>query len=167
MYTKLVKATLFNELRNNTVKDEEFLNELELFIEKYKEKKHKNTNLSIPLSLFADRDLGCLEVAVKYMKENLSLNYNQIAVILNRDQRTIWSTYNKAKKKHMDPLTVKDEEYYIPCEIFVERTHGPLETLVVYLKENLGLGFKQISEILNRDYRTIWLSCKNGKKHDA
>ncbi|MGV8141083.1 MAG: hypothetical protein ACP5NW_01425 [Candidatus Woesearchaeota archaeon] len=160
----MLKTTLNDKIIDDVLNDEDFLKALESFIEVYKEKKQKNHNPSIPLSLFADRDLGCLEVTVKYLKENLSLNYSQIAIILNRNQRTIWCTYSKTKIKHKELFVITREEHTIPCEIFLNRTRGPLEALVVYLKENLNLSFKQISKLLNRDYKTIWLSCKKGKE---
>jgi hypothetical protein len=163
----LAKSASFNKIIKHAIEDEDLLRALESFIEVYKEKKQKNQNPSIPLSLYADRNLGCLEVTIKYLKENLSLNYSHIAIILNRNQRTIWCAYNKARTKHKKVFVITEEEYNIPCEIFLERTRGPLEALVVYLKEDLSLSFKQISTLLNRDYRTIWLSYKNGKKYDA
>jgi hypothetical protein len=160
------KNSLNNRLLSSTINDDEFLNALESFIDVYKEERQKSQKPSVPLPLFADSDLGILEVIVKYTKENLTLTYSQIAVIINRDQRTVWTTYHKAIIKHKEPFKIENEEYKIPCEIFTERSNGPLETLVVYLKQNLNLSFKQISIILNRDYRTIWISYKNGQKND-
>jgi hypothetical protein len=160
------KIKYSNRLLTTNINNDDFLNALESFIDVYKEERQKNQRPSVPLPLFADKELGILEVIVKYTKENLTLTYSQIAIIINRDQRTVWTTYHKAIIKHKEPFKIENEEYNIPCEIFIERSNGPLETLVVYLKENLNLSFKQISSILNRDYRTIWISYKNGKKND-
>jgi hypothetical protein len=59
----------------------------------------KQEEISIPISVFKNRKLGMLENAVVFLKEKCKLNYHEIAVLLNRDDRTIWSSYNKAKKK--------------------------------------------------------------------
>ena len=53
----------------------------------------------IPLSIFKERRLSALESVVKFLKENYNLRYHQIAKLLNRDDRTIWTVYNKSIKK--------------------------------------------------------------------
>ena len=56
-------------------------------------------SLMIPSFVFKDRRLKVLEVLVEYLKEKREMSYHEIAVLLNRDDRTIWTTYQKAKKK--------------------------------------------------------------------
>lgn len=55
--------------------------------------------VNIPIEIFQDRSLAVLEVLVRYMKDDLGLSYAEIAVLLNRDDRTIWTVYNRGKKK--------------------------------------------------------------------
>jgi hypothetical protein len=57
------------------------------------------SKIFIPLDIFADRRLSSLEVIVEYLKEKRHLTFHKIAVMLNRDDRTIWTTYNRAKNK--------------------------------------------------------------------
>jgi hypothetical protein len=59
----------------------------------------KKDNINIPIYVFRDRSLSVLEVLVEYMKDTLKLSYHEIASLLNRDDRTIWTCYNRAKKK--------------------------------------------------------------------
>ncbi len=59
----------------------------------------KENEISIPVSVFKNRKFGMLESSVVYLKEEYKLSYHEIAVLLNRDDRTIWTSYNKAKKK--------------------------------------------------------------------
>jgi hypothetical protein len=40
-----------------------------------------------------------MESVVYYMKDTLDLTYHEIALQLNRDDRTIWTVYNRAIKK--------------------------------------------------------------------
>jgi len=58
-----------------------------------------NSHMSIPASIFRDRSLKPLEVIVEYLKEVEHLTYHQIAKLLNRDDRTIWTVYQRAKRK--------------------------------------------------------------------
>lgn len=54
---------------------------------------------SIPVSILKDRNLSVLENIAAYLKDNFGLTYHAIAVLLNRDDRTIWTVYQRAKKK--------------------------------------------------------------------
>jgi hypothetical protein len=56
-------------------------------------------DMMIPVEILGDRRLGALEAITMYMKDQKNLTYHDIAVLLKRDDRTIWATYNKAKKK--------------------------------------------------------------------
>jgi len=51
------------------------------------------------VSILKDRNLSVLENIVSYLKDTLGFRYHQIAVMLNRDDRTIWTVYHRAKKK--------------------------------------------------------------------
>jgi len=53
----------------------------------------------LPLPLFHDRTYSPLEVVVRYLKDDCRQTYHQIAVLLNRDDRTIWTTYHRMKNK--------------------------------------------------------------------
>ncbi len=141
-----------------------FLKTLEIFIKEYKKEKKENLKKAIPSSLFSNRNMGSLEIISKYLKENQSLTYAQISKITNRNPRTIWTSYNNAKNKRKQRFNIKNEKYQIPCEIFSQRSQGPLEAIVIYLKDEKKLSFKEISKILKREYSTIWISYKNGKR---
>jgi len=53
----------------------------------------------IPVSILQDRKLSVLENIVSYLKDNFGLTYHKIALLLNRNDRTIWTVYQRAKKK--------------------------------------------------------------------
>ena len=59
----------------------------------------EDSSIEIPLFIFKDRSLSILEALAEYLKEELNLRYCKIAVLLNKDPRTIWTVYNRAKKK--------------------------------------------------------------------
>jgi hypothetical protein len=153
-----------SEVVGDSSRNSDFLTALETFIDVYKEEKLKKENPRIPLSLFSDRKLGVLEVLVKCLKENHAFKYSRIAKVLNRNDRTIWATYEKAQKKNKEKFLLREEKYLVPCSAFLDRNLGPLEALSIYLHDELHLSFKEISRQLNRNYRTIWLSYRNGLK---
>ncbi len=53
----------------------------------------------IPISIFKERKLSILETIVSYLKDNFDLSFHNIAVMLNRDDRTIWTVYDRGKRK--------------------------------------------------------------------
>ncbi|MBW2976918.1 hypothetical protein KY347_05730 [Candidatus Woesearchaeota archaeon] len=53
----------------------------------------------IPVSILKNRKLSVLENLVSYFKDTFGLTYHKIAFLLNRDDRTIWTVYQRAKKK--------------------------------------------------------------------
>ena len=55
--------------------------------------------VNIPSFIFRNRDLAALEAIVVYLKDSQGMTFAQIAKLLNRDDRTIWTTYTRAKKK--------------------------------------------------------------------
>ena len=52
----------------------------------------------IPASIFRARLLSVMESLVEYLKEK-GMKLSEIAALLNRDNRTIWTVYNRSKKK--------------------------------------------------------------------
>ena len=54
---------------------------------------------SIPVAILQDRNISVLENIAAYLKDTFGLAYHKIAVLLNRDDRTIWTVYQRAKKK--------------------------------------------------------------------
>lgn len=110
----------------------------------------------LPINIFQTDKLSALEAIVKFMKENKSLTFHQIAVVLKRDDRTIWTTYSKSRSKMIAPFHLPPSKYVVPAAIFAERRLSVLETLAFYLKETLKLTLHDIAVLLNRDDRTIW-----------
>ena len=121
----------------------------------------------MPSSVFFDRDLAPLESIAEYLKEEKSLTYHEIAVLVGRDDRTIWTCYNRAKKKREakpKPTSTIKEVKEIPLAIFKNRALAPLESITSHLKETANLSFHEIAVLLNRDDRTIWTCYNRAKK---
>jgi len=53
----------------------------------------------IPLDKLYSKKLSLLERICVYLKDHYSLNYHKIGLLLKRDERTIWTAYNRAKKR--------------------------------------------------------------------
>lgn len=58
----------------------------------------KEPNVWLPVSIFSS-NLGPLESISTYLHDNSKLSFNEIAKLLDRDNRTVWACYHTAKKK--------------------------------------------------------------------
>ncbi|GEM_PF-661295 len=110
--------------------------------------------LELPVSIFSKR-LSSLESIAKYLIEEKKFTYKKTASLLNRNERTIWTTYSRACKKTPEPVLVKPG-ITIPISVISERRLSVLESIVTYLHRELNLSLHQISLIVHRDQRTIW-----------
>ena len=161
-----------------SVKEEKSFQILKLAIDEIKEKYNLASNeilslienkpvskeILIPVSVFEAEELSALEVVCKYLKEELDLTYNKIALLLNRNNRTIWTTYNNAISKREERLFVKESRFFIPVSVFVDRRFSVLEAIVCYLRDRFKLRYSQIAILLNRDERNIWTVYKRAMK---
>lgn len=60
----------------------------------------EKTAIQVPVSIFTDRRLGALEALVEFLRSK-DMRYRDIARLLERDERTIWTAASRAgKKKH-------------------------------------------------------------------
>jgi len=62
-------------------------------------KKENVKSVTVPSSIFQDRELSVLEAMAEYFREKKGMRYSEIARLLNRDDRTIWTAYKRAKVK--------------------------------------------------------------------
>lgn len=116
---------------------------------------------TVPLSVFSGK-LSPSESLCKYMKENLKMNYREIAINLNRDERSIWTSYNRAIKKSKDSLLLISE-YPIPISIFKDRKFAILESLALYLIEEYSLKSSQIAKLLNKSSPLVYTVLKRAR----
>lgn len=112
---------------------------------------------TVPVCIFSKR-LSPSEALCKYLKEYRDLSFHEIAVLLNRDDRSIWTSYSRANRKSKAPLAPsapQDEDFLIPLQIFNDRSLSILEHVVHYLKENYGLSNSRIAETLDKNPSSI------------
>jgi DNA-directed RNA polymerase specialized sigma24 family protein len=110
------------------------------------------------------QNLSPLEAVVSYLKTNKGLKYCKIAKLLNRDERTVWVTFENAKKKQKNLVVPQKSIAQIPLSIVRNRQLSILELASVFLKEKKGLTLTKISSILKKDTSTIWTAISRANK---
>ena len=118
----------------------------------------------IPVSIFNSR-LGALESIVKYMKEELLLDYRTIAMILHRNEGPIGVTYRRASAKHSGHLDTSSIEM-IPFDLFSNQSLEGLSVfeLIAYHLAKKGHGWHEIAAILHRHDKTVWTVLDRAKQ---
>ncbi len=134
-----------------------------LLLNKLKKKYHVSSTdilnqsqeeILIPCTIFTKK-LSPLETDVKYLRENVGMEYAKIAELLGRNRKTIWQTYKNAVEKLPGMIVPIETEYNVPAEVLKSKLSA-LEAAVVYLKEEYKLSYHKIGELLHRNERTIW-----------
>ena len=59
----------------------------------------KESRYGIPLSIFRRTPYTTFESMVLYLKDQKGLSFHEIAILLARDERNIWTIYKRAKVK--------------------------------------------------------------------
>ncbi|MBW2974167.1 hypothetical protein KY366_00465 [Candidatus Woesearchaeota archaeon] len=126
--------------------------------------KDKEKIAAIPSYILRDKSLGILQSVIKYLKEELKFSYHEIASLLNKDERVVWSAHNSAAKKKAGRFVIKDPNHWLPISIFSDKKLSPLQAIALYLREKENCNFSDIGRLLNRDSRTIWACCNNKKE---
>jgi len=62
------------------------------------DKLEAESRYNIPVSVLAGK-FPVLEAVVKHLKESYQLTFADIAKLLSRDQRTVWTVYRRSKKR--------------------------------------------------------------------
>ncbi len=152
----------------------ELLNAVRLIVRQLKQKNEvtteelkeilseKEQGQQIPLELFQNEKLSSLEITCKYLHENQKLNYRQVGQLLNRNERTIWSTCKNANKKLPSEFLINSQFPSYPAKILFSRKYSVLEAIVLHLIQTYTV--KEISRMLRKPYSTIWATLSKAKR---
>jgi hypothetical protein len=131
-------------------------------------KKSSVRMVQVVSSIFCDRRFSFSEALIWNLRGE-GYGFNEIAQLLNRDDRTIWTLYHRAEQKSVKEQVerVISREIIIPSSVFRDRSLSIMEVLVVYLKEDRAFTYREIGQLLQRNERTIWtIYSRAGKKKE-
>ena len=140
-----------------------FVSELKKIHEATEQEIFGKKEVSIPVGVFYNDVLSSLEAIVKYLKEELRLKFSKIGTLLNRSNKTIWATYNKAIKKMPSSFGIISREIMIPVSALSNRSFSTLESVVGFIKE-FDYSNHEVAQLLKLDDRTIWTVYDRVKK---
>ena len=120
---------------------------------------------SIPLPIFS-YSLEPAEALYKFLKENEGLSFQRIAQELNRDQKSVWASYQRAEKKNRKKFSFQNKCYFLPLSLFKNRSYSILESVVFYLHSTHHLSNKDIAALLHKTPNTVAVLMKRARdKH--
>jgi hypothetical protein len=143
----------FSKLKQKKLSYQELLT---VFNDYIKKNYDQDPDIILPLSIFDNNKLSCLEAIVKYLRENLGLRFSKIAKLIGRNQVAIGNCYRTTKLKHPSSISIKPSRFTLPCSVLKDRKLSVLENIAYYLKNTYSLTFHDIAVLLKRDDRTIW-----------
>ncbi len=123
----------------------------------------KDQTIQIPLGIFSCGNLSALEAIAKYLHETKKMRFAKIARILCRSSKTIWTSYQKARRKMPTQLPQPSDEMCIPLTIFSDARYTILEGVILYLKEQ-GMPNNEIARRIKRSQSTVWITYERIKK---
>lgn len=109
---------------------------------------------TVPVSIFA-HSLSPSEALCKYLKENCGLSFHEIALLINRDDRSIWTSYSRAASKSKEMFRSEEDDLLIPIAVFQDRSKSVLEHVVHCLKESYELSNSRIARLTNKNPSSI------------
>lgn len=57
------------------------------------------SSIKIPLHIFHDEKFTPMEAIIKFLKDEYNLSYHDVSLLINRDERNVWTIYHNATKK--------------------------------------------------------------------
>jgi len=63
----------------------------------------------IPFAVIRDRSFSILEAVILFLKKNKGLTNREIAILLNRSEKTTWTVYKRAEQKAFSRTKSKTE----------------------------------------------------------
>lgn len=58
------------------------------------------SSINVPTKIFSDDKFSPLEAIVVHLKDHQKMTFHEIGFLLTRDDRTIWTTYTRARRKY-------------------------------------------------------------------
>jgi len=99
---KYLKEDLnFNYKKTSTKLNRNYQTIRTTYLQTKKIKLRTKSRFFIPLSSFKKDKFSILETVASYLKEQQELTFHEIATLLNKDDRTIWTCYDRYKKKEL------------------------------------------------------------------
>ena len=162
------KSKLFEELLFETIEKKYAIKTGEIIKIKNKLLENKNINRnyieSIPVKILQFKKISSLEAITKFLRDNKKLPYNTISQLLNRQPKSLASTYNIACKKMPESFStdIDEDKSRIPFTAF-SKNLSILEAICNYLHTQ-NHTYADISRMLNLDPRTVWTVCNRANK---
>ncbi|MDO8643051.1 MAG: hypothetical protein Q7R76_05750 [Candidatus Woesearchaeota archaeon] len=121
---------------------------------------------SVPVEIFAKK-LSPSEAVCKFLKENRNKSFHEIAVLLQRDDRSVWTSYTRAVHKQKSLFIISQPSPTIPLSVLANRQFSFLESVILHLAQTMKP--MAIARLLHRSAPIIYtvLSRARQKKEDT
>lgn len=112
---------------------------------------HDFRSIGVPVSVFSTK-LAPLEALVKFLKEKYNLSFHEIGILLKRDEKGLWHSYQNVKDER---VVFSDSDVLIPIYTFANRSLSILENVVLYLIKRHRLNPYSAAKLLGKKAGSI------------
>ncbi len=121
--------------------------------------------ISVPLPVFSS-GAPPVEALCGYLSHSKGLSHKEIAQLLGRNEKSIWSIVKKSKqKKTVFKNNLKhSEKHFLPLSIIQNHSHTLLENIIIYLRTTYKLKNPQIAKLLHKSPNSIAVLAKRARK---
>ena len=110
--------------------------------------------LLVPVEVFSS-GLAPAEALAKFLKEECELNFHEISILINRNEKSVWQNYQRAIKK-MPSRFAFASSLKVPVSAFKNNKLSVFESLVLYLKEQKQMKNVKIARLLGKNPANVW-----------
>ncbi len=98
------------------------------------------------------------------VSDSLQSNAQALTTLIKDFSEKYHLSFNEALEQLRHTRSRSNNPNLVPSAIFLEKKLGIMEAMVKYLREEYHLSFREISRILKRDNRVIWVMYHNAKE---
>ena len=110
--------------------------------------------LMVPVEVFSS-GLAPAEALTKFLKEECDVNFHEISILINRNEKSVWQNYQRAIKK-MPLRFAFESSLKVPVSAFKNNKLSVFESLVLYLKEQKQMKNVRIAKLLGKNPANVW-----------
>lgn len=123
--------------------------------------------ITIPLSIFSSKTPP-VEALCSYLSNSQKMSYREIAILLGRNEKSIWSIVKKSKQKKpsLKNSSKALEKYFLPLSVIQNNSHTLLENIIIYLRTTYKLKNPQIAKLLHKSPNSIAVLAKRAREKE-
>ncbi|MBW2967331.1 hypothetical protein KY362_02480, partial [Candidatus Woesearchaeota archaeon] len=113
------------------------------------------------------QSLSPSEALCTYLHRQRGLSFHEIALLINRDERSVWTSCSRAGAKRGTLIQPDKDSIRIPTSLFHDRSLSILEHVVYHLKSAHSMTNAKVAALLNKNPSAVATVAKRAERKRA